>query len=85
MFYLTLLLFLILIIIIIGVVVYIRNNDDSLDESNDTYKPIPPPTMQYNRTLDAPRRNPDLHTGCSAAEDYSRDPSEIKQDYTYDL
>lgn len=68
-------LFLFLIIIILIILWFKYNSDNSSDNTDNnnssTYLPIPPPTLQYERTVDVPRRNPDLYDpsrGASAAE-----------------
>lgn len=61
MIYLALFLVLVIIVIITIFIIYNNSTDDDINDStNNTYEPIPPPTLQYNRTIDAPRRNPDL-------------------------
>lgn len=81
--------FLVIILIIVIAVIYYNTRGDDSDNSNNygsSYLPVPPPTLQYMRTLDAPRRNPDLYSASSKYKSSKRDSKEnIPEDENYTL
>lgn len=76
-------LFLLFVFIVVLIFIYYStSNNDSDNNYSESYLPVAPPTLQYMRTLDAPRRNPDLFNATSHNK-YNK--SEIKEDEKYEL